>query len=113
SFEPRGAVTMKIGVVVALVGALPLPARGEPTTRDLLGDPRALAVWLRDRDPVIAAARAPQDAAAELGAQVRVLLNPQLAATDGGFVLGETTPAAPHLPLDQTTNLQLGVAELV
>ena len=84
-----------------------------PSVRSLLADPVQLATWLRDRDPVSESARLKVQAARELGEQARVLPNPQLQAAVGGFVIGSTTPASPQLTLSQTTNYQVGVAELV
>src|SRR3569623_852988 len=65
---------------------------------------------------VAVTAHADDEAAHELGEQARVLPNPQLACTAGGFVLGRTNSSSdPQVPLglSQTTNYEIGVTELV
>lgn len=79
--------------------------------RALLAEPTQLATWLADRDPVVAAARARQDAATEQREQTTVLPNPQLSVSVGGFVLGSTNPQ--RLGLGETTNVTGGLNELV
>src|SRR6266480_3690517 len=93
-------------LAVPLVVAATVRADGPAVSvRALLVDPAQLAAWLRDRDPMIESARAKQEAAAELGAQTRVLPNPQVQGNVGGFVVGKTTPDTPApLPLGQTSN---------
>jgi cobalt-zinc-cadmium efflux system outer membrane protein len=102
-----------------LVTASPVRADDSPPIGALLADPAGLAMWIRDRDPVIDSARHKAVAAGELGAQARVLPNPQVNLGAGGFVLGQTnagggTPAdaSPRLTLGQTTNFQLGIGQL-
>jgi len=109
-----------IGLVYALVGSSAAHADEAPPVRAMLADPAQLAAWLRDRDPVLESARAKVEAALELGEQTRVLPNPQLQGAAGGFVIGSTNYGSggtgstnPHLSLSQTTNFQIGVAELV
>lgn len=113
---------MKLVVVFASVlvgGSGVVLADGAPPIRALLADPAQLAAWLRDRDPVVAAGRDRVEAASEAGEQARVFPNPQLQSTAGGFVLGPTNnnmggpgSGLPRLTLSQTTNYQLGIAEL-
>src|ERR1700759_746170 len=92
----------------------PAPVKG------LLADPAQLATWLRDRDPVVEANHAKVEAAHELGQQARVLPNPQLSFTTGGYVIGATnasdggpTSQQMKLSLADTTNFELGISELV
>ena len=88
-----------------------------PPIRALLADPAQLAAWLRDRDPAIEAARDRAEAAGDAAQQTRALPNPEVSATAGGFVLGKTTVddsgRDANLTLDQTTNLQIGIGELI
>ncbi len=116
---------MKLAAVLvpALVAGLVVPASADEApapVRSLLADPVELASWLRARDPLIESAQDRVDAARAAGDQARVLPNPQLSVTAGGFVLGSTnasdgTPgsADPRLSLGQTTNYQLGLGELI
>jgi cobalt-zinc-cadmium efflux system outer membrane protein len=112
---------MKLSVVlVTLLGTAPAFADEPAPVRTLLADPAQLAAWLGARDPMIESARDKTDAAQELGRQARVLPNPQLSLSAGGFVLGQTNAgsggpgdANPRLSLGQTTNFQLGIGELV
>ncbi|MEO8554805.1 MAG: TolC family protein, partial [Kofleriaceae bacterium] len=112
---------MKLAAVLALLASATV-ARADDAApvRGLLADPGALATWLRDRDPIVEAAHARVDAASALGEQARVVPNPQLSITAGGFVLGQTNagdgaPGAdsPHLGLGQTTNVQVGLGEMI
>src|SRR5262245_19826300 len=92
-----------------------------PPVRALLADPGQLAAWLRDRDPMIAAARDKSEAANQTVEQTHVLPNPLLQGTAGGFVLGATNPKTPSTDptqsgppsLSQTTNYQVGLTELI
>lgn len=99
-------------VMVALQAA-PAAANDPPAVRVLLADPTVLARWLSDRDPIVAVARQRLDAASEQRAQASTFPNPQLAATVGGFVVGETNPNIPRLGIGQTTNVTGTLSELV
>jgi outer membrane protein, heavy metal efflux system len=117
---------MKLAVVLvpALLGGLSISARADDgataPVAALLANPVQLAAWLTDRDPMIESSRARVDAAHEATEQARVLPNPQLNFTAGGFVLGQTNAddgmsAASRMPLSlsQTTNYELGLSELI
>jgi len=113
---------MKLAAVLAILAGTTLSHADEAAApvKGLLADPGALATWLRDRDPIVESAHAKVEAAYALGEQARVLPNPQLSITAGGFVLGQTnesdgTPgsATPHLGLGQTTNVQVGLGEMI
>ena len=108
---------MKLAVVLvpALLGGLSISARADDgaaaPVAALLANPVQLAAWLSDRDPMIESSRARVDAAHEVTEQARVLPNPQLTFTAGGFVVGQTNPMP--LSLGQTTNYELGLGELI
>lgn len=108
---------MKLAVVLVLGVAVTAHADDAPApVKGLLADPAQLATWLRDRDPIVESNHAKVEAAHELGEQARVLPNPQLSFTAGGFVLGRTNSSSdPQVPLGlaQTTNYEVGVTELV
>jgi len=112
---------MKLAVVLVLGVAVSARADDAPApVKGLLADPAQLATWLRDRDPIVESNHAKVEAAHELGEQARVLPNPQLTFTAGGFVLGNTNSSdgspgsqSPGLSLGQTTNYEIGVGELI
>jgi cobalt-zinc-cadmium efflux system outer membrane protein len=113
---------MKLAAVFVLGMALTARADDDAAApvKGLLADPAQLATWLRDRDPVVEANHAKVEAAHELGQQARVLPNPQLSFTTGGYVIGATnasdggpTSQAMKLSLADTTNFELGISELV
>ncbi|MEP6859718.1 MAG: TolC family protein [Deltaproteobacteria bacterium] len=112
---------MKLAVVLVLGMALTAHADDAAApVKGLLADPAQLATWLRDRDPIVESNHAKVEAAHELGEQARVLPNPQLSFTAGGFVLGNTngsdgSPGSqnPPLSLGQTTNYEIGVGQLI
>jgi cobalt-zinc-cadmium efflux system outer membrane protein len=113
---------MKLAAVLSTLIASVVPARADDAVpvRTLLADPGQLAAWLGARDPVLEAARAKVEAASALGEQARVLPNPQVQLSTGGYVLGTTnasdgSPGSgnPRLGLGQTTNYQLGIGELI
>ncbi len=79
--------------------------------RPLFTDPAQLASWLAVHDPKIAAAQAKREAAVAARAQAGVLPNPQLQFAVGGLLLGRSNP--PGLGLDDTTNYNIGLSELV
>jgi cobalt-zinc-cadmium efflux system outer membrane protein len=101
-----------IGSVV--LGVSPMGVCADPALeiRPLFTDPPALAHWLAERDPQVFAARARAESATWASRQAGVHPNPQLTASLGGLVVGQTNPSAPRLGLDQTTNLTAGVTEL-
>ena len=113
---------MKLAAVLATFVASVAPAWADDSApvRSLLADPTQLATWLRDRDPVIEASNAKIEAARAQGEQARVLPNPQLQLTTGGYVLGSTNSsdgsggsANPKLGLGQTTNYEIGIGEMI
>ncbi|HEX4419312.1 MAG TPA: TolC family protein [Kofleriaceae bacterium] len=81
--------------------------------RPLFSDPAQLAAWLAEHDLQIESARAKREAALATSEQAGVLPNPQISATVGGFVFGRTNPDVPRLGLNQTTNISVGVSELI
>jgi cobalt-zinc-cadmium efflux system outer membrane protein len=94
-------------------------AQPAPVTR-LLAQPGELAVWLRDRDPVIDAQRARLEAARATARQTRVLPNPQLNLGVSDFVIGQTNAASggpgsanPSLSLGQTLIFTAGIDQLI
>ncbi|HEY1817919.1 MAG TPA: TolC family protein [Kofleriaceae bacterium] len=108
---------MKLAVVCALCGTLwegaAFADEPAPPIRALLADPTQLASWLRVRDPQVESSRAKLDAARAAGAQARVLPNPALGVTTGGFTVGNNNPGQPmQFPLSQTINVAVGVSEL-
>ena len=115
---------MKLAVVLvpALLAGLSITARADEgaaaPVATLLASPTKLAAWLSDRDPMMESSRAKVEAAHEAGEQARVLPNPQLSFTAGGFVVGRTNdgssdPSKMPLSLGQTTNYELGLGELI
>lgn len=114
-------MNLATAVLVAGIGvAAPALADDAAPVKQLLTDPNQLATWLRDRDPRMASARAKVEAAAATTEQARVLPNPQLSFTAGGFVIGQTNngdgsgnSATPRLGLADTTNYQVGLSELI
>lgn len=106
---------LRPSLAIALIAALASTTYAENAVpvRSLFCDPERLASWLADHDPQVAAARARRDAAVAAGEQAEVLPNPQLNASVGGFVLGATNPNRPRLGLDETTNVSLGISQLV
>ncbi len=78
----------------------------------LLQNPDQLATWLMARSPRVAAAHARSAAAAAGVAQAKVLPNPELALSLGGFPIGNTNPVSPRVGLNQTTYASIGVSEL-
>ena len=113
---------MKLAVVLTTCVIMAAPARADDAApvRSLLADPVELAAWLRDRDPVIEAAHAKIEVVRAQGEQARVLPNPQLTFSTGGYVIGMTNAsdgspgsATPKLGLGQTTNYQVGVGEMI
>src|SRR5450432_4846735 len=112
---------MKLAVVLVpaiLGGAVSARADDAPApVRALLADPVQLAAWLRDRDPMMESARAKIEAAHANTEQARVLPNPQLSFTTGGFVIGQTNSSdggpMSHMPLTlaNTTNFEVGLGE--
>ncbi|CAN5404643.1 hypothetical protein BH11MYX1_BH11MYX1_11960 [soil metagenome] len=113
---------LKLAAVLSTFVATVSPARADDAApvRSLLADPTQLAAWLRDRDPVIEASRAKVEAARAQGEQARVLPNPQVTLATGGYVLGSTNSsdgsagsANPKLGLGQTTNVSVGIGEMI
>ncbi|MBX3161624.1 MAG: TolC family protein [Deltaproteobacteria bacterium] len=105
---------------LALIAVGWSPVGAQPSlapTQQLLVEPAELARWLRDRDPLVDAARARVTASAAQYQQSRVLPNPQLSVGAGGFVLGKTTTSDDgidrRLTLGQTTVFTFGLQELV
>lgn len=93
-------------------------AHADPSARELLVDPNALAGYLADRDPVVESGRAKVEAARAGARQARVLPNPTLGAGVGGLYVGNHTlyngPDTPGTPLtlSDTFNFNVGVSEL-
>lgn len=111
---------MKLAAVLLFASATLAHADDAAPVKGLLADPTALATWLRDRDPIVESAHAKVEAAYALGEQARVIPNPQLSITAGGFVLGNTNASDgsagtdnPRLSLGQTTNYQVGIGEMI
>ncbi|HEY0250959.1 MAG TPA: TolC family protein, partial [Kofleriaceae bacterium] len=110
---------MKLAVVLlALASSSAAYADDAAPVKQLLADPNQLATWLRDRDPLIESSRAKVEAAAAATQQARVLPNPELNFAAGGFVIGQTNnggenSTTPTLGLDQTTNYQIGITEMI
>ncbi|MFT3698474.1 MAG: TolC family protein [Kofleriaceae bacterium] len=113
---------MKLASAVLVAVSFGSPALADDTApvKQLLTDPGQLATWLRDRDPRIVSSRAKVDAADAATEQARVIQNPVLSFTAGGFVIGQTNngdgsagTAAPHLGLADTTNYQIGLTEMI
>jgi len=91
-----------------------------PPVRALLSDPSQLATWLREHDPATLAAREKVTAQAELAEQSAVIPNPQAQLGVGGIVLGVNrqvdamgNPIAGPTGLNQTTNVAVGISELI
>jgi cobalt-zinc-cadmium efflux system outer membrane protein len=111
-------LSFDVGLAV-IAGGWPAAVQADepPPVRALLADPMQLATWLRDRDPAIASTRDRTEAARQTAAQTRALPNPEISGVAGGFVLGETTVddsgKNANLSLDQTTNFQIGIGELI
>lgn len=104
-----------------LCTALLLPAaiaHAEPSARELLVDPNALAGYLAERDPVVESGRAKVEAARANARQARVLPNPTLGGGVGGLYLGHGVLVDPNggpdlpLSLSDTINFNVGVSEL-
>ncbi len=82
----------------------------------LLADPVRLARRLHDLDPLVASAQARVVAAAASGQQARVHPNPQFSAALGGLVIGRGNQFGGQIGptgFAQTTNISLGISELV
>ena len=110
--------TLCIALVVSAAAAGRAAADDAPSVRSLLTDPKQLAAWLADRDPVAESARHKIEAAAANARQARVYPNPQLNLGTGGYLLGHNTLQNPDgsqspLALSETVNYQIGVSELV
>src|SRR5579862_204476 len=95
--------------LAAVAAADPAP----PPPATLLSDPTQLAAWLDANDANVSAAMSRLDAAEASRAQTGVLPNPELSIGYAGLVVGSGNPMNGSTSPGNTTNVTVGVSELI
>ncbi len=90
------------------------PKAGGVSVAQLLRDGAALRAIVLKKSPLVAAADARiSQAQADVGTAHLLLPNPSVDVTAGGIVIGDTTPAKPHLSYGDTALFDVGLSQTI